>query len=252
MTEMRCDRLEDKIVVITGGGSGIGRETAKVLAKEGAKVVVADINMKGCEETVGEIRDSGGEAFAVQLDVSDRRQSRRMIADTVERYGRVDVLINNAGITQDALISKMTQEQWDTVLSVNLTGPFNCAQAVVDVMIEQGGGAIVNAASVVGLYGNVGQANYAATKAGLVGMTKALAKELGRKGIRVNAVAPGFIVSPMTAEVPEKVLQIMRDKTPLRALGEPRDVANAYLFLASDEARYITGAVLSVDGGLVV
>lgn len=245
-------RVEDKVAIITGAGSGIGRATALILAREGARIVVADINLEGCEETVAEIEENGGEAIVAELDVSDREQSKQVVADTLAAFGRVDILINNAGITQDALISKMTEAQWDTVISVNLKGPFNCTQAVVHAMLDQGRGVIINAASVVGLYGNVGQANYAATKAGLLGMTKALAKELGKKGIRVNAVAPGFIMSPMTAEVPDSILKMMKEKTPLRKLGEPRDVAYAYLFLSSDEARFITGAVLSVDGGLVV
>ncbi len=245
-------RLKDKIVIITGAGGGIGRETAVLMASEGAKVVIADVDIAGCEETLALLEKAGGEGFIAELDVTDREQSRQVVRDTLERYGRVDVLINNAGITQDALLAKMTEVQWDTVISVNLKGPFNCTQAVVEAMVEQGQGVILNAASVVALFGNIGQANYAATKAGLVGMTRSLAKELGRKGIRVNAVAPGFIVTPMTADVPEKVLQIMRDKTPLGTLGEPEDVAQAYLFLASDEAKYINGAVLSVDGGLVI
>ncbi|VVB84384.1 L-rhamnose 1-dehydrogenase (NADP(+)) [uncultured archaeon] len=245
-------KLENKVAIITGAGSGIGKETALLFALEGARVVVADINEKGGSETVEEVRKNGGEGFFVKLDASSREQSKQMAGEVLERYGKIDVLINNAGIVQDALIFKMTEEQWDRVINVNLKGAFNCIQAVVETMVSQGSGVIINASSVVGLFGNVGQANYAAAKAGLIGMTKALAKELGKKGVRVNAVAPGFITTPMTSNVPEKILEMMKEKTPLRRLGEPRDVAHAYLYLASDDAQFVTGTVLSVDGGLVL
>ena len=244
-------RLENKVTVITGAGSGIGKETALLFAKEGAKVVVADVNEKAGEETVVEIKKNG-EGFFVKLDVSNREQSKQMVKTALEKYGRIDILINNAGIVQDAFVSKMTEEQWDKVININLKGVFNCTQAVVEVMMNQGSGVIINTSSIVGLYGNVGQVNYAATKAGLIGMTKTMAKELGRKGIRVNAVAPGFITTPMTSNVPEKILEMMKEKTPLRRLGEAKDVAYAYLYLASDEARFVTGAVLCVDGGLII
>ncbi|MDO8725976.1 MAG: 3-oxoacyl-ACP reductase FabG [Candidatus Methanoperedens sp.] len=244
-------RLENKVVIITGAGSGIGKETALLFAREGAKVVVADVNEKAGEETVVEIKKNG-EGFFVKLDVTNREQSKQMVKTTMEKYGKIDVLINNAGIVQDALIFKMTEEQWDRVIDINLKGVFNCTQAVVEVMINQGNGVIINTSSIVGLNGNVGQVNYAATKAGLIGMTKTLAKELGRKGIRVNSVAPGFIQTPMTSSVPDKILEMMKEKTPLRRLGEPKDVANAYLYLASDEANFVNGAVLCVDGGLVI
>lgn len=244
-------RLENKVAVITGAGSGIGKETALLFALEGAKVVVADMNEKAGEETVAEIKKNG-EGFFVKLDVSNREQSKQMVKTTLEKYGRIDILINNAGIAQDAFLSKMTEEQWDKVINVNLKGVFNCTQAVVEVMMNQGNGVIINTSSIVGLSGNVGQVNYAATKAGLIGMTKTLAKELGKKGIRVNAVAPGFIATPMTAKVPEKILEMMKEKTPLRRLGETKDVAYAYLYLASDEANFVNGAVLCVDGGLII
>ena len=245
-------KLENKVAIITGAGSGIGKETALLFAGEGARVVVADINEKGGSDTVDVIKRNGGEGFFVKLDASSREQSKQMASEALLRYGRIDVLINNAGIVQDALILKMTEEQWDRVINVNLKGAFNCIQAVAETMINQGNGVIINASSVVGLFGNVGQTNYAAAKAGLIGMTKALAKELGKKGVRVNAIAPGFIVTPMTSNVPEKILEIMKEKTPLRRLGEPMDVAYAYLYLASDDAKFITGAVVSVDGGLVI
>ena len=244
-------RLENKVVIITGAGSGIGRETALLFAKEGAKVVVADVNENGGEETVAQIKKNG-EGFFVKLDVTNREQSVQMAKTTLEKYGRIDVLINNAGIVQDAFVSKMTEQQWDKVIDINLKGVFNCIQSVVETMMKQGSGVIINTSSIVGLNGNVGQVNYSATKAGLIGMTKTLAKELGKKGIRVNAVAPGFIATPMTAGVPDKILEMMKEKTPLKRLGEPKDIANAYLYLASDEANFVNGAVLSVDGGLVI
>lgn len=245
-------KLKNEVTIVTGAGSGIGKETALLFAKEGAKVVVADINEKNGIETVEEIKRNGGEGLFVKLDASNKEHTKQMVKETLEKYGRIDVLISNAGIVQDALLTKMTEEQWDRVIDVNLKGSFNCIQAVADTMIQQGKGVIINTSSVVGLYGNIGQVNYSAAKAGLIGMTKSLAKELGKKGIRVNAVAPGFIMTPMTSNVPEKVLELMREKTPLRKLGEPRDVANAYLYLASDDARFVNGTVLSVDGGLVI
>ena len=245
-------RVENKVVIITGAASGIGRQTALLFAREGAKVVVADLNEKGGREIVEEIRKAGGEAFFAKLDVCNREQSQEVVKETLDRYGKIDVLINNAGINQDALIHKMTEDQWDNVLTVDLKGPFNCIQAVVDAMTEHGTGEIINVSSIVGLYGNIGQTNYAAAKAGLIGMTKTLAKELGKKGIRINAVAPGFISTPMTAKVPEKILDMMKEKTPLKRLGQPDDVAYALLYLASDEANFVNGAVLSVDGGLII
>ncbi len=245
-------RLKDKVTIITGAGSGIGRGTALLFAGEGAKVVVADVNRKGGEDTVNEIRQNGGEAFFALLDISNREQIKIVVNETLDKYGKIDVLINNAGIIQDALVVKMTEEQWDRVISIDLKGPFNCIQAVVGSMIEKGGGEIINVSSIVGLYGNVGQTNYAAAKAGLIGMTKTLAKELGKKGIRVNAIAPGFIITPMTSGIPEKILEMMKEKTPLKRLGKPEDVANTLLFLASDEASFINGAVISVDGGLLI
>jgi 3-oxoacyl-[acyl-carrier protein] reductase len=245
-------RVKDKVVIITGGGSGIGKETGLLFAKEGAKVVVADVNEKAGAETVDTIKNAGGDALFAKLDVSNREQTKQVVKDTIAKYGRIDVLINNAGIIQDALVIKMTEDQWDKVININLKGPFNCIQAVAEQMITQGSGVILNISSIVALYGNVGQTNYAATKAGLVGMTKTLAKELGKKGIRVNAIAPGFIYTPMTATVPEKILDMMKEKTPLKRLGTPGDIANALLFLSSDDASFINGAVISVDGGLLL
>lgn len=245
-------RLKNKVAIITGAGSGIGRETALLFAKEGAKVVVSDVNEKGGEETAAGIKEIGGDGFFDKSCVTNREELKHLVKDCLEKYGRIDVLINNAAIIQDALVSKMTEDQWERVVDVNLKGAFNCIQAVVEVMINQGHGVIINAASIVGIFGNIGQVNYAATKAGLIGMTKSLAKELGKKGIRVNAVAPGFIMTPMTSKVPEKILEIMREKTPLRRLGEAKDVAYAYLYLASEEAKFVNGAVLCVDGGLIM
>lgn len=245
-------RLKDKVAIITGAGRGIGAVTAKKFAAEGAKVTVSDINEEAVKKTAAEIVDMGGEALGLTVDVTNRQQVDNMIAETLKRFGKIDILINNAGIIQDAQLIKMTEEQWDHVINVNLKGAFNVAQAVAKVMKEQQSGVILNASSVVGIFGNFGQTNYAAAKWGINGMTKTWAKELGRYGIRVNAIAPGFIETPMTAKMPDKILNMMKEKSILKKLGRPEDIANGYVFLASDEASYITGTILSIDGGTVL
>jgi len=238
--------------VITGAGRGLGKEAALLFAKEGAKVMVCDINQESAEEVASSVNAGGGEALAFRVDVTDAASVQAMVDAVVERYGRIDVLVNNAGITADAQLVKMTDDQWDRVINVNLKGVYLCTKAVAPVMIAKGSGRIINTSSVVGIYGNFGQTNYVATKAGVIGMTKVWAKELGRKGITVNAVAPGFIMTDMMSTVPEKILTNIREKTPLGRLGEPRDIAYAYLYLASDEAAFVNGAVLQVDGGLAL
>lgn len=245
-------RVKDKVAIITGGGSGIGKEGAVLYCQEGAKVVVVDFDEANGQDTVNELKEAGYEASFFKVNVVNREQVKEMVAFTVEQYGSVDVLINNAGITQDSLLVKMTDDQWDKVIDINLTGVFNCARAVVPQMVEQGSGSIINTSSVVGVYGNIGQTNYAATKAGVIGMTKSWAKELGPKGIRVNAVAPGYIQTEMTKKVPDKILELMKEKTPVRRLGTPLDVARVYLFLASNDADFLNGAIINVDGGLVL
>ncbi|WP_316570741.1 3-oxoacyl-ACP reductase FabG [Neobacillus sp. YIM B06451] len=245
-------RLKDKVAIVTGAGRGIGEATAIKYAKEGAKVIVADVNSEDVDRTVAVITEDGGKAVGMVVDVTDFGQVEKMVSDTVQHFGSVDIVVNNAGITADAQLIKMEEAQWDRVIDVNLKGVFNVAQTAAKQMKEQGRGVILNASSVVGLYGNFGQTNYAATKWGVIGMTKTWAKELGRFGIRVNAVAPGFIMTPMVEKMPEKVLEMMKGKSPLGMLGQPEDIANAYTFLASEEARYITGTVLSVDGGVVL
>ncbi len=245
-------RLENKVAIITGAGSGIGRETALLFAEEGAGVTLTGRTEESIRRVCEEIQSKGGKAISVRGDVSKREDMDKVVSRTISEFGRVDILINNAGVNMDALVTKMTKEQWNGVINVDLTGAFNCIQAVVDVMINQGNGVILNASSVSGIYGNIGQVNYASAKAGLIGLTKTLAKELGKKGIRVNAVVPGFTVTPMTSRVPEKILNMMIEKTPLRRLAEPKDIAYAYLYLASDEARHVNGSLLSVDGGLTI
>jgi len=215
-------------------------------------VVVADYNQEAGEKVASELRETGAEVTFIAVDVSNRESVEQMVSKTIETYGHIDILVNNAGITQDAMLHKMSYEQWDRVISINLTGVFNCTQAVVHHMREREYGRIINTSSIVGKFGNIGQTNYAAAKAGVIGMTQTWAKELGRKGITVNAVAPGFIRTPMTEKMPEKILAMMQEKVNLGRLGEAEDVANAYLFLASDEASYINGIVLSVDGGLSI
>jgi 3-oxoacyl-[acyl-carrier protein] reductase len=244
-------RMKGKVALITGGLNGLGREAALVFAAEGARLAVCDLAAEG-GEVVAAIMAKGAEGFYVSCDVSNFDAVGAMVAAVVGRFGGIDVLINNAGITRDATLMKMTAEQWNQVIGVNLTGVFHCTKHVAPHMVERGRGKIINTSSVVGLFGNFGQTNYAATKAGLIGMTKTWARELGPKGITVNAVAPGFIATEMVKKMPEKVQQMMCERTPLRRLGQPRDVANAYLFLASEEADFINGAVLSVDGGLTL
>ena len=245
-------RLKDKVAIVTGAGTGIGRETALLFAKEGANVVVNGRTVEKIRKVCNEIHENGGKAISAQGDVSKKEDMDQIVKKTIDEFGRIDILINNAGINQDALVTKMTREQWNGVINIDLTGAFNCIQAVAEIMINQKSGVIINTSSISGIYGNIGQINYASAKAGLIGMTKTLAKELGKKGIRVNAVAPGFTVTPMTSKVPEKILNIMIEKTPLHRLAEPIDIAYAYLYLASDEARFVNGAVLSVDGGLTI
>lgn len=251
-------RLEGKVALITGGAAGIGKATAQVFAREGAKVVICDVSEELGNELV---KNLGPDARFYKVDVTNRDAVQQWVDDVVAQYGRVDILVNNAGITRDAqfvkvkdgeLVKQMSEDAFDLVISVNLKGVFNCSQAVAPYMIKQGSGVILNASSVVGLYGNFGQTNYVATKAAVVGMTKVWARELGRYDIRVNAVAPGFIMTEMVAKMPEEVLAGMRAKTPLGKLGEPEDIANTYLWLASDEGAYVHGATISVDGGIVL
>lgn len=245
-------RLANKVTVITGAASGIGQATALRFAKEGARVVVCDINQAGIDNVVSEIVAAGGQAIGYVVNVTDKASITAMVAGVKAQWSRVDVLVNNAGIVADAQLSKMTDEQFDRVIDINLKGVYNCTKAVVDTMIEQGSGVILNASSVVGLYGNFGQTNYAAAKFGVIGFTKTWAKELGKRGIRSNAVCPGFVATPILKDMPEKVIQAMEEKVPMRRLAQPEEIASVYLFLASDDASYINGAVLSVDGGLVI
>lgn len=243
--------LTDKIAVVTGASRGIGREIAKTLAAKGATVIV---NYNGsaakAEEVVKEIEEAGGKAEAIQCNVSDFAKAGELLTAVTEKYGRIDILVNNAGITRDGLLMKMSEEDFDAVINTNLKGAFNCMQQVARQMIKQKSGRIINMASIVGLMGNAGQVNYAASKAGVIGMTKSAAKEMASRGITVNAIAPGFIVTEMTDVLPDKVKETMVDHIPMKRFGATGDVANAVAFLASDDAAYITGQVISVDGGM--
>lgn len=245
-------RLDNKIAVITGGADGIGKATAVRLANEGATVVIWDFNEEKGNQTTSEIVESGGKAAFMKVNTANFAEVEQATQRVVEQFGRYDILINNAGITRDASLKKMTPDLWQQVIDVNLTGVFNCAKCAADVMSENGWGRIINASSVVALYGNFGQTNYVATKAGLIGMTKTMAKELGKRGVTVNAVAPGFILTEMVKKMPPEVLKAMEDKVPLRRLGQPEEIAAVYAFLASDEAAYINGTVISVDGGITI
>jgi 3-oxoacyl-[acyl-carrier protein] reductase len=262
--------LLDKIAIITGAGSGIGEATAKLFAKEGARVVVADYNFEAAKRVSDEINEMYSDpvppmqnndselwqrdykAIASYVNVADRKSVDSMVWDVIHMFGRIDILVNNAGITMDKTLVKMTSEQWDQVIAVNQTGVFHCTQAVVPYMVNEGYGRIVTTSSIVGESGNIGQTNYSATKAAVIAMTKTWAKELGRKGITANCVAPGFIRTPMTAKMPPEVLSNMENMVPLKRLGEAEDIANAFLFLVSDMGKYINGAVIDVNGGLSI
>ncbi|MEO5763975.1 MAG: 3-oxoacyl-ACP reductase FabG [Casimicrobiaceae bacterium] len=245
-------RLRGKVSIITGAGQGIGRATALKFAAEGARVAVCDINLDSVNETVKEVAAAGGEAAAFRIDVTDKATIAKMVEGVMAKWGRIDTLVNNAGIVQDAQFKKMTDEQFERVIDVNLKGVYNCTKAVVDIMLEQNSGVILNASSIVGIYGNFGQTNYAATKFAVIGMVKTWARELGRKGIRANAICPGFIETPILATIPDKVIKMMEEKVPMGRLGKPEEIANTYAWLASDEASYINGAVIEVSGGCTI
>ncbi|MBS3737259.1 3-oxoacyl-ACP reductase FabG [Candidatus Bipolaricaulota bacterium] len=245
-------RLNGKVAMITGGANGIGRQVSEVFAKEGAKVAICDLADEEGKKVAQQISDTNGETRFFKVNVSNREAVNETVEEIEGQLGPIDILINNAGITRDAKLLNMTEEEWDQVIDVNLKGVFNCTQAVARGMVERESGTIVNASSVVALYGNYGQTNYAASKAGLIAMTKVWARELGPSNVTVNAVAPGFIQTQMMEGVPEKVIEKIENQTPLDRLGEPKEVAKVYLFLASDEASFVNGCVVNVDGGLVV
>ncbi len=244
-------RLENKTAMITGAARGIGLATANRFAAEGARVALCDIDEEAGWVAEAAVSRESSESFFVRLDVTDRTGVDAVARNIRSEFGRIDILINNAGVTADARLGKMTELEWDSVIDTNLKGVFNCTEVVARIMMDQGHGCIVSAASVVAHYGNFGQTNYVAAKAGVIGMTRVWARELGPKGIRVNAVAPGFIETEMTRAVPADILGRFVDNTPLSRTGTPEEVANAYLFLASDESSFINGAILNVDGGLV-
>ena len=242
--------LENKIAIITGDGSGIGKATALKFAEQGAHGIIWDISDERGKEVAQQITNNGGKAEFFHVDTTHKSHIESAAQSIFNTYGHIDILINNAGITKDATLLKMTDEQWDQVISVNLTGVYHCTRIIAPYMVQNNYGRIINASSVVGLFGNFGQTNYAATKAGLIGMTQTLSKELGRKGITVNAVAPGFIATEMIQLMPQDVLQSMEAKVPVKRLGRPEEVASLYAFLASDDASYINGAVIRIDGGI--
>ena len=251
-------RLQDRVALITGGAAGIGKAAAEAFAREGARVVICDLNAEAGQALLPGL---GPQAAFYAVDVTDRGAVQSWVDAVVEKYGRIDILVNNAGITRDAqlvslvdgtLFKQMSEDAFDAVVAVNLKGVFNCAQAVAPTMIRQAAGVILNISSVVSLYGNFGQTNYVATKAAVIGMTRVWARELGRKGVRVNAIAPGFIATDMVQKMPERVRDEMKAKIPLGRLGQPEDIANTLVWLASAEAAYVHGAVISVDGGIVL
>jgi len=245
-------RLAGKVAIITGAGRGIGQATAVKFAKEGAVVAVCDLDEKTSSDTARMIEAMGGKARAYVVNVTDMASIKTMVEDVHGRCGKIDILVNNAGIVADAQLKNMTEDQFDRVIDINLKGTYNCTKAVVDIMLEQQSGVILNASSIVGLSGNFGQTNYAASKFGVIGMVKTWARELGKRGIRANAVCPGFVETPIIGGIPDKVIKSLEAKVPLGRLAQPEEIANVYAFLASDEASYVNGAVLEVSGGLTL
>jgi len=245
-------RLKDKVALVTGGARGIGRAIGITFAKEGANIVVADVNLEMAQKTALEIEGLGVKALVVEMDVTSYDQVEEGINKILDKMGKVDILVNNAGITKDNLLLRMSPADWDAVINVNLKGAFNCIKAVSRPMIKQRSGRIISIASIIGLMGNPGQANYAASKAGIIALTKTIAKELASRNINANAVAPGFIQTEMTARLSEELKKKMLEAIPLAKLGAPEDVANLCLFLASDESSYITGQTIIIDGGMVM
>ena len=243
-------RLHDRVAIITGGAQGIGRAIGLLLAQNGAQIVIADINDKQAEETAQEIALLGRKSLAVKVDVSNFSEAENLGKTVFDAFGQIDILVNNAGITRDGLFLRMKEEEWDAVIAINLKSVFNCSKAVIRYMGKQRGGKIISVASVVGQIGNIGQANYGASKAGIIGFTKTLAREFASRGIMVNAVAPGFIETGMTRTLPEKVREGFISNIPLGRMGTPEEIAEAVLFLATDASNYITGQVINVNGGL--
>jgi 3-oxoacyl-[acyl-carrier protein] reductase len=243
-------KLKDKVAFITGSAQGIGKSVAVALAKEGANIVVSDINLELATQAAKEIEALGVKTLALKTNVADAADVERSVAEIGKVFGRIDILVNNAGITKDGLLIRMKKEDWDAVLSVNLTGVFNCTKAVSTLMMKQRYGKIVSIASIVGQMGNAGQANYAASKGGVIAFTKAVAKELASRNVTANAIAPGFIQTAMTAKLPDDVKKKMMEQIPLGKLGTPEDIASAVLFLAGPDSDYITGQVLAVNGGM--
>ena len=244
-------KLKDKVALITGGAQGIGRAIADKLANEGAKIVIVDVMEDAAKKTAEEIsKEKNVESLSLKIDVSSSQETDEMVKKTVEKFGKIDIIINNAGITRDNLLVRMSDEEWDKVIAINLKGVFNCSKAAAKVMMKQRSGKIVNIASVVGLMGNAGQVNYSASKGGVIALTKTLARELASRNINVNAVAPGFIKTAMTDKLSEEAKKKLTDIIPLNRLGEASDVANAVKFLCTEESSYITGEIISINGGM--
>jgi len=243
-------KLKGKVALVTGSAQGIGKAVALLLARNGADIIVSDINLEKAEETAKEIEAIGSKSMAIRTDVANLEDVEQTVQSVLERFGKIDFLINNAGITRDKLILRMTEEDWDVVLNINLKGTFNCTKTVIKHMAKQRSGKIVSIASVVGEMGNAGQSNYAASKAGVIGFTKTIAREFASRGINVNAIAPGYIQTPMTESLPEKVKEELKRLIPMERLGHPEDIAEAVLFLISEASSYITGQVLNVNGGI--
>jgi 3-oxoacyl-[acyl-carrier protein] reductase len=244
--------LKGKVAIVTGGAQGIGKSIANQLAQAGANVVIADVMEEVAKSTAQEISQKGNEAISIKVDVSSLSSVEEMVKKTLDKFGRIDILVNNAGITRDALVMRMKEEDWDLVLDINLKGAFNCIKVVSPIMVKQKSGKIVNIASIVGIIGNIGQANYSASKAGLIALTKTCARELASRRINVNAVAPGFIQTSMTERLPAQVKEKLSSQIPFGEIGKPEDVASAVLFLVSEKASYITGEVIRVDGGMAM